>query len=119
MIRVRRGFGFISSLVMLAKAASIDFTHVPVWMTHEDLTGVVRGVPAAEHAVAVYICVGGSWWTKPSFDEPVTAIDVDLSWRCDVTTGGADTLATQYAAFLVPVAWTPYLADGVAACPTP
>lgn len=107
----------VSSTSSVADATSIDFTQVPAWMTHENLEGIVQDASPAAWAVAVYICVGGAWWTKPTFEEPLTPIAPDGTWWCDVTTGGADTVATQYAAFVVPLEWAAYLADGVGALP--
>jgi hypothetical protein len=91
---------------------SIAFTFVPAYGTFQNLTGQVCHVWPDEHRVAVYIYVGGGWWTKPYWDSPLTNIYPDGSWVCDVTTGGIDSEATSIAAFLVPAAYDPPLADG-------
>jgi len=85
-----------------AQAGQIWFTYVPPYGTDGDLTGEVSGVTTSDHKVLAYIYVGG-WWTKPTWAEPMTPINGDGSWTCDITTGGAsDTTATQIIAFLIP-----------------
>jgi hypothetical protein len=71
----------------------------------------------AEYAVAVFIKVGSGWWTKPYWSKPLTSIDYDGSWTCDITTGGIDTQATAIAAYLVPASYNPPLASGQTALP--
>ncbi|HSB68745.1 MAG TPA: glycosyl hydrolase family 17 protein [Candidatus Methylomirabilis sp.] len=94
--------------------ASISFTRVPPYGGSENLGGEVRHVRPADHRVAVYIKVGGRWWTKPTFAEPLTRIRPDGTWMCDITTGGIDEQATMIAAYLVPVGYSPpTMAGGV------
>jgi hypothetical protein len=64
--------------------------------------------------VAVYIKVSGGWWTKPYFSTPITTINCDGTWTCVITTGGTDQLATDIAAFLIPLTYSPPLAVGLA-----
>ena len=71
---------------------------------------------AADYRVAVYIYVGG-WWTKPSFAQSLTWIASDGTWTTDITTGGQDQLATQIAAFLVPLTFTPPFLEGASTLP--
>ena len=63
--------------------------------------------------VAVYIYVRG-WRTKPTWDYPLTPIQNDGSWVCDITTGGNDQEATSIAAYGVPYGCTPLLRKGEA-----
>ncbi len=83
---------FVCSLLCLgigsAQAGQIWFTYVPPYGTSGDLTGEVSDVSTADHKVLVYIYVGG-WWTKPTWAEPMTSINPDGTWTCDITTGGA------------------------------
>lgn len=89
----------------------IIFTNVPPYGSIEDLHGRVECVEPADYKVAVYIYVSG-WWTKPTFDNPLTTIQNDGTWTCDITTGGTDQLATKIAAFLVPNGYSPPLLSG-------
>jgi hypothetical protein len=77
----------------------------------------VSGVNPAEYRVAVYIQVEGGWWTKPNFANPLTIIEPDSSWTCDITTGGLDQNATRISAFLVPQLYHPPLMDGAPLLP--
>lgn len=89
----------------------IEFTYVPPFGSYDDLQGSVTGVDPDDYKVAVYINVSG-WWTKPSSAQPLTPINGDGSWICDVTTGGIDECATEIAAFLVPNGYSPPPASG-------
>ena len=90
---------------------AIEFTHVPDYGTSDNLAGQVSNVNYTEYAVAVYIYIGG-WWSKPTFANPLSTIQSDGTWICDITTGGSDIYATQIAAYLVPANYAPPLADG-------
>ena len=96
---------------------SIEFTSVPVYGTFNNLQGRVLHVPWTDYAVVVYIYVNG-WWVKPTFANPLTLLTVDGSWTCDVTTGGIDQFATAYAAFVVPIGYSPPLLGGAASLPS-
>jgi hypothetical protein len=74
-------------------------------------------VRPSDYKVAVYIRVGGGWWTKPTFASPLVEIRSDGSWTCDITTGGADETATEVAAFLVTNDYQPPAASGAATLP--
>jgi len=95
----------------------MEFTLVPAYGSEEDLRGRVRHVVPDEYRVAVYICVGGGWWTKPCFASPLTEIECDGSWICDITTGGYDSHADTIAAFLVPSDYDPPKAAGSSVLP--
>lgn len=90
---------------------AIEFTYVPPYDSFEDLKGQVWHVQPEDYRVAVYIYVYG-WWTKPYWDDPLTMIECDGSWVCDINTGGEDETATEIAAYLVPVGYNPPLAHG-------
>jgi hypothetical protein len=80
--------------------------------------GSVSGVNPYDHAVAVYIFVRGGWWTKPYWDSPQTPIDSDMTWICDITTGGADQEATRIVAYLISKTYNPPLMSGGPTLPT-
>ena len=88
---------------------TITFIHVPEYPnpSYEDLEGNVTGVTPADYPVAVYIRVGDLWWTKPTYASPLTTINPDGTWRCDITTGGNDRYATAVAAYLLPAGVEP------------
>lgn len=98
---------------------AIEFTYVPPYGSFDNLTGQVWHVKPADYKVAVYIYVpsGGGWWTKPYFNNPLTSIEVDGTWTCDITTGGRDETATRIAAFLVPNGFDPPLVGASATLP--
>lgn len=98
---------------------AIAVTEIPVWGDRELLLrGRVHEVEPAAHRVAVYIRVGGGWWTKPTFAEPATVIEPDGTWTCDITTGGLDHEATRIVAFLISAADSPPLMQGEGEFPT-
>jgi len=91
---------------------AIEFTHVPNYGSYDDLQGRVWHVDPAEHRVAVYIYVSG-WWTKPYWSRPLTTIQSNGGWACDITTGGIDQRATRIAAYLLPKgAYPPSMSGG-------
>jgi len=108
--------GALSLILTAGFAAAVEqpqvaFTHVPAYGSTEDLSGRVENVDFATHAVAVYIFIGG-WWSKPTFEAPLSPIAPDGTWTCDITTGGSDMYATQIAAYVVPIGYAPPLAEG-------
>ena len=111
--------GFTSAL---AGDPIIEFTDVPPYGSSDYLypvlEGRVRNINPADYKVAVYIFVeGAAWWTKPTFAEPLTPIESDSTWICDITTGGSDIYATKICAFLLPDGVDPPLVGGDAALP--
>lgn len=86
---------------------AIEFTYVPPYGSFDNLEGQVWHVLPNEYKVAVYIKVTGGWWTKPYWNSPLTDIELDGTWVCDITTGGQDSQATEIAAFLVPNGYDP------------
>jgi hypothetical protein len=93
-------------------APGISLTEVPAVGSTNNLHGSVTAVTPASYRVAVYIKVGGGWWTKPTFESPLTVIQSDSTWVCDITTGGNDPCASDIAAFLVPSSYSPPLGQG-------
>jgi hypothetical protein len=80
----------------------IEFTFVPNYGTTDSLKGKVGNIKPDSFEVAVYIFVEGSgWWTKPTFANPLTPIQSDSTWKCNITTGSNDLYATEICAFLL------------------
>ena len=96
---------------------AVSFTYVPPYGSGNTLEGQVLHVSPASYGVAVYIKVGGGWWTKPTFAQPVTAIQTDGTWSVAIVTGGSDQLATDVAAFLIPSSFSPPQLSGAGALP--
>lgn len=96
---------------------AIELTVLPPIGSSDDLRGQAWHVEPGDYGVAVYIKVHGGWWTKPYWNNPVSVIACDGSWVCDITTGGDDLLATDIAAFLVPLTYTPPLATSAGVLP--
>ncbi len=94
----------------------ITISSVPAYGSNEDLSGSAGSIVPVQYRVAVYIYVQG-WWTKPTFDLPTVPIDSNGSWHVDITTGGCDAYSTKMVAFLIPAAYVPPRADGVATLP--
>ena len=95
---------------------TINFVSVPTYGTADNLAGQVLHVPWADYAVAVYIYVSG-WWSKPTYANPLTPIQIDGRWTCDVTTGGFDQNATAFAAYVLPLDYSPPLLGGAGSIP--
>ncbi len=94
----------------------IELTYVPPYASFDNLQGRTACIAPANYQVAVYIFVSG-WWTKPYWAAPLTLIQSDGTWICDITTGGTDQLATKIAAFLVPNGYSPPPLGGSQALP--
>jgi len=85
-----------------ASAPGILITNLSPYNSLRNVSGLVYGTNSASLAVAVFIYVPGyGWVTKPTCAQPLTAVQPDGSWIADITTGGADPLATRIAALLV------------------
>lgn len=61
----------------------------------------------ADYRVVVYIKVASNCWIKPYWLSPLTIIQADGAWVCDVTTGGIDETATEISAYLVHATYNP------------
>ncbi len=97
----------------------IRLTNVPPIGSFERLRGEVRNINPNSVAVAVYIFVGGNWWTKPYWNAPKTPVKRDGTWVCDITTGGNDQMATKIRAYLIRKDYDPPLAPQVGLPPDP
>lgn len=88
---------------------AINLVHLPEYPNndYEYLEGNVTGVTPDDYRVAVYIRVGDLWWTKSYYDSPLTLINPDGAWSCDINTGGSDRYATAVAAYLLPAGVKP------------
>jgi exo-beta-1,3-glucanase (GH17 family) len=99
----------------------LSFTYVPPYSatTPADiLEGTALHVLQSDYRVVVYIFVPGfGWVVKPTSAAPLSTIQSDGTWSADVVTGGTDNLATQIAAFLIPLTYSPPLLFGVASLP--
>jgi hypothetical protein len=93
-------------LPVMMRSRCIEITYLPPYGSTDDLRGRVTCVEPGSYKVAVYIYVSG-WWTKPYWNRPLTPIQDDGTWICDITTGGNDPLATEIAAFLIPNVYPP------------
>lgn len=81
---------------------TIEFTSVsPIGDVNGFARGRVSHVSSSAHRVAVFIRVRGTWWTKPTFESPLTSIAPNGNWTADIVTGGVDEEADRVAAFLV------------------
>jgi hypothetical protein len=118
---VGSGFGFLAFMGSQPGAAAILFDSIGIeetqktaWFSHVEVSpygswpgylegkiDVKEGSPV-NYKIAVYILVGGGWWTKPYWASPWTEVKEDGNFSCLITTGGQDQLATKIAAFLVP-----------------
>ncbi len=97
----------LDTAVILSNPPSISFTLVPPIGSLLNLEGIAKGVLPSLYRVAVYIYVNGCWWTKPTFTEPLTRLNCDGSFVCDITTGGNDPDATFIRAYLLPATYNP------------
>jgi hypothetical protein len=114
----------ISALCLLATGASaatsVQFTYVPPYGSFDNLQGRVYGLNPAAYQVAVFIHVGGVWWSKPTCSAGYTvpvSIQSNGTWVADITTGGTDQNATQIAAYVVPVSYFPPCVLGTGCLP--
>ena len=96
---------------------TIEFTFVPPRGSFQNLEGRALHINPFNFKVAVYIFVRSGWWIKPFFDRPLTSVQIDGSWRTDITTGGTDEQATELAAFLIPTGYNPPLLAGQSILP--
>ncbi len=82
---------------------AIQITSMPPFGDSGYLQGTVSNVRPANYQVAVLLFVPAlGWYSKPSCSPLFTPINSNGTWSADVVTGGADTTATKYAAYLVP-----------------
>ena len=86
---------------------SLTIDSCPAIGSGENITGHCYGVTSSDYKIVVYIKVNGGWWIKPYFNSPLTTINADGSWSCDVTTGGIDSTATEIAIYQVVAGYDP------------
>jgi len=93
---------FSTSKKFEAKKPTISFDYTPSYNNRlKNLKGRVENVTWKNYGVAVFIYVNG-WYNKPYNNKPLTQINNNGKWVCDITTKGGDHKAKQIAAFLVP-----------------
>jgi hypothetical protein len=90
----------------------IEITHLPGWLSDENLEGTVRRAPDGSHIVAYLHVEGAGWWTKPRSVAPSTPLRGDGSFSVDVTTGGVDSQADAYCLALLPMGCEPIVLEG-------
>lgn len=103
---------FVPVLCGAESVPTIGLTYVPKYGSAENLRGRVLSANPKDFVVAVYIMVDGLWWSKPYWDSPITKINDDGTWVCDITTGNIDETATRIVAYLIPYDYQPLLASG-------
>lgn len=94
------------------KDTKLELTYVPPYGSDMNLRGKLLNGDPDKFGVAVYIMVEDAWWTKPYWAAPITEINSDGLWECDITTGGLDQKATSITAFLLPAGYEPPMASG-------
>ena len=104
-----------STLAATTKPA-IEFTAIPPFGSTSILFGRALNVDPVGFRVAVYIFVGG-WYNKPLNSAPLTSIQTNGNWTCDITTGGNDPQATRIAAYLLPATTQPPILNGTNVLP--
>jgi hypothetical protein len=95
----------------------INFTYVPVFGSFDNLNGKVENIKISDFNIVVYIKVSGSWWTKPTSINPITEINNDGTWECDITSGGIDEQATEIVAYLIKKDYSPPILNGSSGIP--
>lgn len=89
------------------RAPSIEFILVPPIGSLDDLKGKVYNANPKDFVIVVVTMVDFGWWTKPSLEKPVTKINNDGTWVCDITTSERDEAAIKIAAYLIPISYNP------------
>ncbi|HEX3800964.1 MAG TPA: glycosyl hydrolase family 17 protein [Verrucomicrobiae bacterium] len=88
---------------------SLSFSNVPAVgdMTNLYVSGTASHVSPFSVFLCLYIQVNGSWYQKPYYTAPYTAINPQGTWQCEYATGGQDIYATNFTAFLFPTNYSP------------
>jgi len=94
-------------------APGLEYTAVPAYGTDGLLEGRALCVDPAAHRVATYIRVGGGWYNKPTFAEPLSPLDADGRFATQVVTHPNDRFATALRSFLLPDGVAPPRVDGL------
>ncbi|MFH0735331.1 MAG: T9SS type A sorting domain-containing protein [bacterium] len=96
----------------------IIFTFIPPYGNNSKLQGKVIDVDPQQYEIVLYIFIeGNGWWTKPTFANPLIAINSDSSWNSAIFTSTNDIYATEIIVFLMKKGKTPFLAAGVECLP--
>lgn len=98
---------------------SVWFTSIPSRSSSEVFVGGgAAGVPFSQYRVTLYIKVRSVWWgPKPYWGSPYTTIAEDGSWRIRFVTGGVDSEATEFSAYLIPTSYDPPDLHGTSTLP--
>ena len=89
-----------------------------VTITQVGSDGFLKGTVSADidpatHRIATLIYIDGlGFYTKPTFDNPTTAINSNHTFQVDVVTGGLDNKATAFYVAVVPKNFTTPVANG-------
>lgn len=84
--------------------SSIEITNFPPFGVSGSLTGIASYDAVDPCGIAVYIKVNEGWYNKPTYSAPLTPVETNGSWNCNVTTyPPGDVYATKFAAYLVPL----------------
>lgn len=83
-------------------APSIEFTYVPPLGSREWVKGITHEIDGANYYVLLIIKVFGTYWTKPYWANPRTAIEEDSSWTTRYNTGGQDGAADKLIVYVLP-----------------
>lgn len=97
---------------------SIEITYLPPAGSTSLMQGKVSGVNPADCRVAVYIKAYGSWWIKPYLNRPLTTINADSTFLCDIETDYHDANLTEVLAILIPSGVEPPLCNPCSNEPT-
>lgn len=92
--------------VIAVLTPTIEITYMPPYGDPGYMSGFVRNIIPADYKVACYTYVSG-WWTKPYFDSPLTTINPDGSWSCNIVTGGSDAYSTKERVYVIPNGYNP------------
>jgi exo-beta-1,3-glucanase (GH17 family) len=90
----------------------IQITYWPPYGTLGFLQGKIGGFEPARYRVVVYIQSNSHWYIKPYLNSPLTNIEKDGTWTCDIGSGGpssGDPQAIRIVAYLVPRDYSPPL----------
>jgi hypothetical protein len=79
----------------------VSFTYVPPVGSFKNLEGEVENVCPDDAKICTYIRVGGTWWMKPYWNNPLTRINSDGTFVVDITTGGIDSQANKINVYIV------------------
>ena len=97
---------------------SLSVTSLPAYGTSQNLVGCASNVDVASHHVAALLFLeGAGWWEKPVDAAPCTTLDSNGCFTVDVTTGGCDAYATEYALYLLPIGHACPIVHGAAVPP--